>query len=117
MSSAAEGPTTRGRRLTPPQAAWIPSITFRTEKHVLGGQLIENAVELGHQVGGQDVRAGALFVERQRGDVVAVVFELPLTVIACQDDYSVSPSTAPRSPPPMQMEAMPRLPFRRLSTC
>src|SRR5882762_3289997 len=100
----------------------------RDEPGVLGGaddeptriiraQLVENLVELGHHVGGQDVRGRAFLVERQPDDVVAVGLELTVLVFARHDDYSVSTSIAPPRPPPMQIAALPRLPFACFSTC
>src|SRR5439155_6092957 len=84
---------------------------------IVRAQLIENPVELRHRVRGQDVRGCAFLVERQPDDVVAVGLELPVLVFARHDDYSASTSIAPPRPPPMQIEAMPRLPFLRLRAC
>src|SRR6266851_1966409 len=84
---------------------------------ILGTELIEYPVELRHHVGGQDVRGGALLVERQPDDVVVGGLELPVLVFARHDDYSASTSIAPPRPPPIQIEAMPRLPLARLSAC
>src|SRR6266705_74191 len=84
---------------------------------ILRAQLVENPVELRHRIRGQDVRGGTLLVERQPDDIVAVGLELTMLVFARHDDYSASTSIAPPRPPPMQIEATPRLPFACLRTC